>query len=168
MVGSGRQALRRTLSLPCLALLLSLATLLGGCAGGAARESARVTETRNALVLDALGQIGRPYRYGGTSPQGFDCSGLVQYVYAQSGIKLPRTTTEQLKYAKRIKLAEARAGDLLFYSFSGRSGVDHVAVYLGDGRAVHAPSSGRQVIVARVDSPSWQSRFRSAGTILQR
>src|SRR5688500_17453894 len=104
---------------------------------------------RQAIVLDALGQVGRPYRYGGHSPAGFDCSGLVQYVFAQSGLKLPRSAQEQHRVGEPIDLDEAEPGDLLFYEVSGK--VDHVAIYLGDGQAIHAPASGRKIIVAAID-----------------
>lgn len=121
---------------------------------------------RRALVFDALGQIGRPYRYGGTSPDsGFDCSGLVQYVYGLQGIRLPRTTREQHRAGDRIDLDEAVPGDLLFYRF-GRGGIDHVAMYLGDGQAVHAPSTGRHVIVAPVGNRWWQQRYVDAVRVL--
>lgn len=114
--------------------------------------------------MEALGQVGRPYVYGGTTPDGFDCSGLVQYSYAQVGIKLPRTTSEQIKSGKRISLSNAEPGDLLFYDMSGGL---HVALYVGDGRAVHAPARGRQVIVAPVDIEYWQRNFITAIRVLR-
>jgi murein DD-endopeptidase len=119
---------------------------------------------RGAIAMEALGQVGRPYVYGGTTPDGFDCSGLVQYSYAQVGIKLPRTTSEQLKTGKRISLSSAEPGDLLFYEIGGGL---HVALYVGDGRAVHAPARGRQVIVAPVDIEFWQRNFITAVRVLR-
>lgn len=124
------------------------------------------SQIRDQVVIDALAQIGRPYRFGGTTPTGFDCSGLVQYVYAQSGKKAPRTAREQHRAARVIPLAEALPGDLLFYRF-GERGVDHVAIYLGDGQAVHAPANGKAVIVAAVDLAFWRRRFISAGRLLE-
>ncbi|PTU32504.1 NlpC/P60 family protein [Stenotrophobium rhamnosiphilum] len=114
--------------------------------------------------MEALGQIGRPYRYGGTTQDGFDCSGLVQYSYAQAGIKIPRTTSEQLHAGKKISLSNALPGDLLFYKLGGGL---HVALYVGDGRAVHAPARGRQVIVAPVDADFWQENFVTAIRVLR-
>lgn len=119
---------------------------------------------RGTIAMEALGQVGRPYVYGGTTPNGFDCSGLVQYSYAQAGIKLPRTTSEQLKSGKRISLSSAQPGDLLFYEIGGGL---HVALYVGDGRAVHAPARGRQVIVAPVDIEFWQRNFITAIRVLR-
>jgi len=114
--------------------------------------------------MEALGQIGRPYRYGGTTQDGFDCSGLVQYSYAQAGVKIPRTTSEQLHAGKKISLSNAQPGDLLFYKLGGGL---HVALYVGDGRAVHAPARGRQVIVAPVDAEFWQENFVTAIRVLR-
>lgn len=149
-------------------LLIGLA-LLSGCASFSQhppRESPQTEALRQTLVLEGLGQIGRPYRFGGTTPEGFDCSGLVQYVYAQAGIVLPRTTGEQYHAGRRIALQEAQPGDLLFYRFSSRRRIDHVALYLGDGQALHAPARGRTVIVAGVDEPYWMQRLVGAVRVL--
>lgn len=120
--------------------------------------------TRGIIVTEALGQIGRPYVYGGNTPDGFDCSGLVQYSYGQAGISLPRTTGEQLKTGKEISLSDAEPGDLLFYKLGGGL---HVAIYVGDGRAVHAPVRGKSVIVAPVDIEFWRRSFVTAIRVLR-
>lgn len=149
-------------------LALGLALMLSGClsfGGGSGRSSEEVERLRQTIVVDALGQIGRPYRYGGNNPDGFDCSGLVQYVFAQSGVKLPRSSREQSDIGHKIDLDDAEPGDLLFYSFTG-SRIDHVAVYLGDGQAVHAPASGRQIIVAPVAQKYWMQKFVQARDVL--
>lgn len=147
-----------------LAPLLALA--LTACfGGGSLRPDPRNDKTRRTIILEALGQVGRPYRYGGTSPDGFDCSGLVQYVFAQSGVQLPRTTRQQHADGRKIDLEDAVPGDLLFYSFTGH-GIDHVAIYLGDDEAVHAPASGRRVIVAGVHIKYWQKHFVDAVRVL--
>lgn len=153
--------MRARLAGPLLAALL----LLSACAGSSYKPTPESDALRRGLVLEALGQIGRPYRYGGTTPDGFDCSGLVQYVYAQEGLQLPRSTREQHAAGEAIDLDEAEPGDLLFYSFKG-SGIDHVAMYLGDGEAVHAPSSGKQVIVAPVGNRWWMDRYVDAVRVL--
>lgn len=144
-------------TLPFLFALTLALGLLGGCAGRY-QPTPEGQAMRRGIVLDALGQIGRPYRYGGTTPDGFDCSGLVQYVYGLQGLKLPRTTSQQHDEGDEIDLDEAEPGDLLFYRF-GLFGIDHVAIYLGDGQAVHAPASGRQVIVAPVGQRWWMDRY---------
>lgn len=143
--------------------LLALIALLSACSSLAPRSAPPSLDAgvQQQIVLEALGQIGRPYRYGGSTPDGFDCSGLVQYVYAQAGVRLPRTTLEQYRAGVPVDELELEAGDLLFYRFTGDK-VDHVALYLGDGEAVHAPASGRSVIVASVNLPYWRQRFVTA------
>jgi murein DD-endopeptidase len=145
---------------------LALAWLLSGCLSFGDDIPEAISATRQTIVFEAAGQIGRPYRYGGTTPDGFDCSGLVRYVYAQAGVSMPRSTREQHDAGKKIRISHAQPGDLLFYRFSGRGNVDHVAIYLGNGQAVHAPSSGRSVIVASVSDPSWQKRFVDAVRVI--
>jgi cell wall-associated NlpC family hydrolase len=150
---------------PARVLLLSAALLIASCATPY-RPTPEGQALRRGIVLDALGQIGRPYRYGGATPDGFDCSGLVQYVFAQQGLRLPRTTREQHKAGDPIDLDEAEPGDLLFYSFSLSGRIDHVAVYLGEGQAVHAPSSGKAVIVAPVAQAWWMDRYVDAVRVI--
>lgn len=145
-------------------LLVLLAGLVAGCASY--RPTPEAQAMRRGIVLDALGQIGRPYRYGGSTPEGFDCSGLTQYVYGLQGLRLPRTAREQHKAGEEIDLDEAEPGDLLFYRF-GLFGIDHVAIYLGDGQALHAPASGRQVIVAPVAQRWWMDRFVDAVRVIR-
>lgn len=142
---------------------LLLAALLAACGGKTVKVD---PETRHRIVLDALGQVGRPYRYGGSTPEGFDCSGLVQYVFAQSGVVLPRTTREQHAAGVEIDIDDIEPGDLLFYRFASGK-VDHVAIYLGDGEAIHAPARGRAVIVASVDLPYWKKHFVDAVRVLE-
>jgi murein DD-endopeptidase len=150
------------------ALVLLLCLCLGGClmgGFGGGRSGEETLRIRQTVVVDALGQIGRPYRYGGATPEGFDCSGLVQYVFGQSSVSLPRSSREQSDIGHRIDLDDAEPGDLLFYSFTGKR-IDHVAIYLGDGQAVHAPASGRQVIVAPVAQKYWMKKFVEARNVL--
>ncbi|MFA5940352.1 MAG: C40 family peptidase [Sinimarinibacterium sp.] len=150
----------RTLRVLALAAVLTLAA----CGGSKAVQVDPAV--RHQIVLDALGQVGRPYRYGGATPEGFDCSGLVQYVFAQAGIRMPRTTLEQHEVGDEIDENDVEPGDLLFYRFD-RGRVDHVAIYLGEGQAIHAPASGRAVIVAAVDLPYWRKHFVEAVRVLR-
>ena len=103
--------------------------------------------TGNALVDGAKQYLGTPYVWGGTTPDGFDCSGLVQYVYKQNGINIPRTSQEQFKSGVSISRDELQAGDLVF--FKGSDGTaeapGHVAMYIGDGQIIEAPSKGKNV-----------------------
>jgi cell wall-associated NlpC family hydrolase len=108
-----------------------------------------------------MDQLGVPYRYGGSSPSGFDCSGLVQYSYSRVGKRVPRTTGQLWSSTKVVGRHELRAGDLLFFNVEGK--MSHVGLYLGEQRFVHAPSSGRTVSVASLDSPYYNSAFVRAG-----
>lgn len=145
-------------------LSVCLLLMLGGCAS---RPASGVSEAREAIVVNALAQVGKPYRYGGTGPDAFDCSGLVQYVYAQSGLKLPRTTGAQFRSGHAIDPTEARTGDLLFYRFEDKKPEpSHVVVYLGDGEAVHAPVTGGSVRATRVDIPAFEKRLVGARRVL--
>ncbi|NOY16616.1 MAG: C40 family peptidase [Gammaproteobacteria bacterium] len=113
----------------------------------------------------AKSMIGQSYRYGGQSPGGFDCSGLVWYSYKKVGVKTARTTKGLRKQAKKISRKELRAGDLVF--FKGWIRTSHVGIYIGGGRFVHAPSSGKKIKIDRLDSGYWDDHFKSAGRILK-
>lgn len=155
---------------------LSLAAILAGCAtappapppapaavsppaGAPAVDGARLT-----VIFASLQQVGVPYAYGGASPTGFDCSGLVQYVFANAGFPLPRTAAAQHAAASPLPLTDAAPGDLLF--FRDRGTTSHVGIYVGDGRFVHAPRTGRNVALDRVDDDYWRRRFAGAGRII--
>lgn len=103
----------------------------------------------------ALQVVGAPYRYGGNTPRGFDCSGLVQYSYARAGVAIPRTTREQRRRSYAVSRKHLRPGDLLFFDQLGKRG-SHVGLYLGDQRFVHAPASGKVVHVSTLANPYWQ------------
>jgi len=109
----------------------------------------------------AVEQVGVPYRYGGTGPTGFDCSGLVQYSYRKAGKSLPRTTGQLWNHTVTVPRKDLRAGDLLFFSIDGT--MQHVGLYLGDGHFVHAPSSGRTVTVESLRSDFYRDAFLRAG-----
>jgi len=109
----------------------------------------------------ALQQVGTPYRYGGSSPSGFDCSGLVHYSYANVGKSVPRTTGGLWKGLAPVDDRDMRVGDLLFFSIAGK--MSHVGLYLGGGRFVHAPSSGKVVSVETLTSDYYRQAFIRAG-----
>ena len=106
--------------------------------------------------------IGKRYRYGGASPSGFDCSGLVYYSFREAGIHVPRTTTQQYHQSKRIKLSQLQPGDLIFFKIS-REKLSHVGIYAGEGRFIHAPSGGKRVAYASLDNEYWETRVIGAG-----
>jgi cell wall-associated NlpC family hydrolase len=110
----------------------------------------------------AASQVGAPYRYGGSSPRGFDCSGLVYYSYRKAGIRVPRTTNSQLNNAHRVPLKQLQPGDLLFFKLDRRP-VSHVGIYAGNDRFIHAPSRGKKVSFTSMNDPYWRQRLVSAG-----
>ena len=115
------------------------------------------------LLHFALQQQGIAYRYGGSQPNsGFDCSGLIQFSYGKIGKRIPRTTRAQYQSSQPIPLSQIRPGDLLFYETEGRS-PGHVAMYLGQGEMIHAPSSGKHVLISRLNNPYWRTRLLAAG-----
>ncbi len=114
-----------------------------------------------AVVDSALALQGRPYAAGGAGPDRFDCSGLVQFVFAQFAIALPRTVTQQFAATTGIDSGTAAAGDLLFFRISGGK-PSHVAIALGDGRFIHAPSERGAVRVESLSTPYWRERFQGA------
>lgn len=147
--------------IPILTIFTAL-TLLTGCGHTPAGESAPAPGSRAAD--HALAMVGKPYRYGGNSPRGFDCSGLVQYSYARVGVKLPHGTRHLLRESRPVPRNKLRRGDLVFFDQEGKR-ASHVALYLGNGRFVHAPSSGKKVHVARFSDVYWQRHFTEARRI---
>lgn len=112
------------------------------------REGQRDTDTVSQVIERAEGYMGVPYVWGGTTPSGFDCSGLVQRVYASAGITLPRTSSQQARAGSAVSVSDAQPGDLLFWEDNGQ--VYHVAIYIGGGEYIHAPRPGRNVGITSV------------------
>ena len=117
-----------------------------------------------AVADYALAFRGVPYRFGGADPGGFDCSGLVQYVFAQYGIFVPRVVEQQWELGDKIKPREIKPGDLLFFSTKG-PGASHVAIALDSERFVHAPNSAGVVRVEALSSAYWGAHYLGARRI---
>lgn len=173
---------RRAWRTACLAL--AAGALLAGCSGKQAHSPTRsqapaqqrqwsvVTPAdpavANAVTIRAIGLVGTPYRYGGNTPEsGFDCSGLVNYVYRDMlDMRLPRTTRDLFAWqGPRIAPDRLVTGDLVF--FGSRGSVSHVGIYVGEGRFVHAPSSGGTVRLDHLDGHYWRDHYTGARRILE-
>jgi cell wall-associated NlpC family hydrolase len=115
------------------------------------------------VVMQALANVGKPYRWGGADPQeGFDCSGLVAHVYEDAlGVQLPRTSRQMSRRGSSVRRGQLAAGDLVFFNTSRRA-YSHVGIYIGNGRFVHAPSTGSLVRVERMANRYWATRFDGA------
>jgi cell wall-associated NlpC family hydrolase len=116
------------------------------------------------IALRAIALLGKPYIWGGADLTGFDCSGLVRFIYDQVGIPVPRTAAEQYSAAKRIELTGLKPGDLLFFRTQGQR-ISHVAIYTGEGRFVHAPRSGQPVEFRTLDDEYYRLRLAGAGRL---
>ncbi len=114
------------------------------------------------IVAEARELIGTPYRYGGATPHGFDCSGLVYYTHRRVGLSVPRSTRSQLEQARPVSPFKLRPGDLVFFRLSWRK-VSHVGIYAGERRFIHAPSTGKRVSMASLDNAYWEKRLVAAG-----
>jgi hypothetical protein len=115
------------------------------------------------LVMGAVGHLGIQYKRGGTSPEtGFDCSGFVRHVYQNTvGLLLPRTSADMASRGSEVNKTDLKPGDLVFFNTLRRT-FSHVGIYIGEGKFVHAPSSGGQVRVESMSIPYWQTRFNGA------
>jgi cell wall-associated NlpC family hydrolase len=168
------------LRVPRIVMLTTLAALAAATAGCAGSRVEPVAETPRRVTVEpriadaavggaiadvAMGMVGTRYLYGGTDPrQGFDCSGLVYYAYEQAGYRVPRTSQELFRAARKISVNDADPGDLMF--FQDQTKLSHVGIYLGDGFFVHAPASGQKVTVGSLESAYYQEHLVAVGRLL--
>lgn len=144
---------------PC-ALVQAASTSL---ADSAAATAGKVWTGAQDVAMYALGLIGVNYKFGGNTPDtGFDCSGLVRYVFQEvTGVTLPRTAREMSTLGAKIGAGDLEPGDLVFFN-TRRFAFSHVGIYLGDNRFVHAPSKGSDVMVSQLSQSYWQKNFNGA------
>ncbi|WP_341303055.1 C40 family peptidase [Pseudomonas sp. TMP25] len=154
--------------------LMMLIALLSGCANQAPAPVSQPTVYQpissgngNAedVLFRALGLVGTPYRYGGNTPEGgFDCSGLIGFVYRDAaGIKLPRSTRELISMrSPGVGRDALQSGDLVFFATNGGGQVSHAGIYVGEGRFVHAPSTGGTVRLDSLSNRYWQRTYLNA------
>jgi cell wall-associated NlpC family hydrolase len=151
-----------------LTLILS-GLILGGCSTPTRKPAPQSTIAKfkedtsvgtEGISIAAMGLVGVPYRFGGNTPAGgFDCSGLIVYVYNNAaGIKLPRTVQEMSRAGQTIWNDAPAPGDLMFFNTTGER-YSHAGIYVGHGRFVHAPSKGGTVRLDQMTSPYWAARY---------
>jgi len=150
----------------CL-LGLAVSFVLAGCASVRERPADRGTPeiaTRprpaSSIVEIARTYVGAPYRWGGSSPTGFDCSGLVRYVYAQVGVELPHNAAKQYALGAPVAREDLRPGDIVFFDR-----LRHNGIYIGDGRFIHARQTGKRVAIAGLDEAWYAERWVGARRI---
>ena len=121
------------------------------------------SDSRSSLLNHGKKFIGTPYLWGGTSPKGFDCSGLVHYIYQKQGVSIPRNSREQFS---RLPVANnPQPGDLVFFRRNGV--INHVGLYLGGGKMLHAPQTGAKVRIENIERPNWKRRYAGARRALK-
>ena len=151
-----------------LAISLTMMAMLAGCSSTPdIREQTSVrasNEVASKAIVYAKQMLGKPYMYAGETPAGFDCSGLVKYSYGRAGIALPRDTKAQRRTSVLVSMRSLREGDLLFFDQEGTK-TSHVGMYLGNGRFIHAPSSGGKVRTDSLSAEFWKKHLVEARRI---
>lgn len=143
-------------------LVNSLVVPAKAAADATAAEESKPGSGVQTLLKRALALLGTPYRWGGTGTNGFDCSGLVGYVFKTAlGVELPRVSRDMANTGLRIERSSLTAGDIVFFSRGGKR-VDHVGIYVGNGQFLHAPRTGKDVMVSRLDQGYWSGKFMEA------
>jgi cell wall-associated NlpC family hydrolase len=149
---------------------VSLSVVLAGCGSAPPRPGASVApaaveinsrlshEQANDVTIYAVGLVGTPYRYGGNTPSsGFDCSGLIGHVYqSRAGVLSPRTVAKLSDWGNAVPSDQLRSGDLVL--FGSGAGASHAGIYVGHGRFVHAPSTGGEVRLDRLNAKHWAAQ----------
>ena len=150
-------------------LLLVSVLYFSGCSSQTPQKSEGLggdkSSQANDILFNTLGLVGTPYRYGGSSPaNGFDCSGLIQYVYRESAnVALPRTVAEMNNHeAPNVAEDNLQSGDLVIFDTAGGGRPSHAGIYVGEGRFVHAPRSGGAVRMDFLSDTYWQRSYLNA------
>jgi cell wall-associated NlpC family hydrolase len=119
------------------------------------------------VAATAAAYIGQPYVWGGNAPGGFDCSGLVQWVYSKTGFEMPRLIPDQLAAGKKVAQSDLRPGDLIAFSNTYRPGLSHVGIFVGNDNFIHAADEARGVMVSSLQEGYWKERYVSAVRLRQ-
>lgn len=129
---------------------------------GSASSEGNNRRDADTLIKSAMGFIGVAYRFGGTTPRGFDCSGFMQYVFRQAfAVNLPRTSAQQATVGSHVSRANLQAGDMVFFRTAGRR-ISHVGMYVGNDRFIHAPRTGKRIEVTSLSNRYWSARYATA------
>lgn len=145
-----------------MAAALGIGFFLFGCASASIRPVTGYTPAIGEKAAEtAVSMIGRPYKYRGDSPEGFDCSGLVRYSYLAAGLEVPHGTKALRSRSSLITSRDIQKGDLLFFNERGKKD-SHVGLYLGDSLFVHAPTTGQKVRKDSLSDSYWKKSFREA------
>jgi len=142
-----------------LMILLPISVVFVACASGPGSVSDRLADVRRGQSVVDLAErhIGAPYRWGGASPSGFDCSGLVRYVYAQVGVTLPHNAARQFRLGRPVSRDSLEPGDLVFFDR-----LRHNGIYVGNGRFIHARQAGKRVSIASLDEDWYAAHWAGA------
>lgn len=152
------------MSIRLLSVVL-LAVLVTGCSS----RQPSVHADASKVISKAKTLLGTPYRWGGNTPgEGFDCSGLIVYVYDKAlGMRLPRTTAQMIKMpVPSPSRQQLREGDLVFFATKGKGKVTHAGIYVGDRSFIHAPRSGAVVRIESLDTSYWGPRYLGAKRLI--
>lgn len=151
---------------PHRAVVVLLLALASGCATSRVVTDLGVPQPGRRVVAQARTFTGTAYRTGGATPQGFDCSGFVQYLYGQLGVSLPRTASDQFDVGRDVDERRLTAGDLVFFRTDGRR-VSHVGIAVGDGTFIHAPNTRSRIRVDRLDDRYWSDHYAGARRLVE-
>jgi cell wall-associated NlpC family hydrolase len=148
-----------------LVVFCSIILLLQGCSSAPVNQARQKSASNTQVSKIAQSMIGVKYRYGGRHPEtGFDCSGLVYYSHLRAGKTVPRTSQAQYRASVPVSRGSLQEGDLVFFRIR-RDRISHVGIYLGNGRFVHAPSTGKKVSITSLNEPYWTKRFVRGGRV---
>ncbi len=129
-------------------------------------DASKGSGDRQEIIHYAKSFLGTPYRYGGTTRNGVDCSGLVTAVYREFDISLPRSSADQSRVGDGVNRSNLEPADLVFFKTSGSGTISHVGIYIGDGKFIHASTSARKVRIDYLDDDYFRRRFRAARRVV--
>ena len=154
------------LFLATILIIVSFAISLTGCSTFVSKRKNHNPELGNRIVKIAAQYKGTPYKWSGTTPDGFDCSGFTSYVYKKAGMTIPRTTSLQYGSGQSVNRSDLQKGDLVFFMQWPVIGFilppNHVGIYIGNNQFIHAPSSGGSVRYDSLNNSYWKSHYKGA------